>query len=180
MGAIRSALLLVLSVVLSAAPVMPMLPTADDFPRDISPDHIDCDKILNGIDASRPFVTQVPDADKLLEFLKKRRAGDIRRCLRERRERRRLPLKPVRKAFGLPKAPLGDPSFLERRSRSRFDRPTPTKKEFLLMLKTRPADARQILRRSNVPVKRISPIRQLPVGNRQLPVDTRQRPVGTW
>jgi hypothetical protein len=180
MGVIRLASLLAFSVVLSAAPAMSMLPTAEDFPRDVSTDPSDCDRILGRIDLNRPLVTQVPDADKLLEFLRNRRAGDIRRCLRERREGRRWPRKAITESLRLPKTPRGDPDLPELGARTRFDRPTPTKREFLLMLKTRPADAHQMLRRSNVPVGRISPIRQLPVGNRQLPVDTRQRAVGTW
>ena len=56
----------------------------------------------------------------------------------------------------------------------------PTKSEFLRLLKTHPADARQLMERHDIDVSSISPIRQLPSGKRQLPDDTRQRPSSTW
>jgi hypothetical protein len=59
-------------------------------------------------------------------------------------------------------------------------RSIPTRNEFLRMVRKNPADANQLRRRCNLDLRGISPLPQLPVGNRQLPVDKRLRPVGTW
>ena len=62
----------------------------------------------------------------------------------------------------------------------RNGRSIPSKSEFVRMLKTHPADARQLMEKYKIDVSSISPIRQLPSGARQLPEDTRRRPAGTW
>lgn len=180
MGAFRTAIPLLLINAVWWSSALALLPTADDFPGRAVTESVDCDRILESVDARRPLVTQVPDADKLLEFLRQRRAADVRRCLRERRTRRRPDLKAVTPIIEPRPIQLGVVNLPRLRPGLECDRPLPTKREFLLMLKERPGDAHQILERCRVPVRSISPIRQLPVNNRQLPVDTRQRPVGTW
>ena len=178
MGAFRTAILLLAISVLWLSSAKAMLPTADDFAAPPAREPVDCDRILESVDARRPLVTQIPDADQLLKFLRSRRASDVRRCLQERRRRLRLEVQDVRPIDGT--TPLGNVNLSTPFPGPPCDRPLPTKREFLMMLKQRPADAHQILKRCPVPIRSISPIRQLPVGNRQLPVDTRQRPVGTW
>jgi hypothetical protein len=59
-------------------------------------------------------------------------------------------------------------------------RAIPTRDEFLNMVRENSADASQLIQRCRLDLRSISPLPQLPVGNRQLPVDTRQRAVGTW
>lgn len=105
--------------------------------------------------------------------------AELRKMLKARKP---VPGKAVKKpeGSGLPKdIPVGDLSRIRPFGHERCDRGIPTRGEFLRMLKSRPADARQIMERCNVDVSSISPIRQLPVQVRQLPQDTRQRPVGT-
>lgn len=178
MWMLRFGLLLVLLVVLSAVPAAPMMPTADDFPDDSSAEADACAELLAKIDASRPITVQISESDELQQFLRKHGIGDVRRCLRKIRGAE-IPKQGVA-APAKPEVRLGDIDRPYVAPGSRCDRPIPSKQEFLRMLKERPADAGQILRRCNVPIKSISPIRQLPVGMRQLPVDTRQRPVDTW
>ncbi len=174
----RFGLILVFLTVFSVTPAVPMLPTADDFPNGPSAEADECAELLKKVDTTRPIIVQIPESDELLQYLRKHRIGDIRRCLRRIRWAR-IPRQDVT-APVRPEVRLGDIDRLYVNPGPRCGRPIPTKRELLRMLKDKPADAHQILRRCNVPIRSISPIRQLPVGVRQLPVDTRQRSVDTW
>lgn len=108
----------------------------------------------------------VPPAGNLLHMLRRNAAykpGDRYRTQTDRQEH----------GYRMPGITTHDPC-------PSCDRPIPTRSEFRTDLKERPADAAQILRRCDVPVRSLSPIRQLPTATRQLKVDTRQRAADTW
>ncbi|MDQ7785727.1 MAG: hypothetical protein RDU20_22795 [Desulfomonilaceae bacterium] len=166
----------VLALCSTPAPAMPA--TAEDFPDGNATDADECAELLEKIDVNRPLIIQIPESDELLQYLRENSVGDIRRCLRTLRGP--TPVKPTDAAATKPEIRPGDIDRLFPGPGVHCGRPIPGRQEFLRMLKDRPSDAHQILRQCNIPVRSISPIRQLPVGRRQLPIDTRQRPVGTW
>ena len=107
-------------------------------------------------------------------------ASEIRSLLRNQNPQKAVVIKPGSGQAAVPERGPAVSGKTAHRGGQNCDRAIPTRREFLNMLKSNPADARHILQRCQINVRTISPVRQLPVGNRQLPEDTRQRAVGTW
>lgn len=147
-------------------------PAAEDLDPAVSPptEQSDVDELpaLKDVPSRRQFPVAIPPAEEVLKALKerskKRHPGAEAKAQPEPTQYDKL--MKMRGPLEIPPA--------------RCRRATPTKQEFLNLLRTNPADANQILRQCNIDVRSISPLPQLPVGRRQLPEDTRQRPVGTW
>lgn len=122
-----------------------------------------------GLEGQKPqYPIKIPPASQVRALLRQQETSED---ASERAEERQVKARgPVQIRFVSPIHPAGQSC----------DRAIPTRQEFLSILKNRPADANQIVRRCPVNLRNISPLRQLPVATRQLPEDTRQRPVGTW
>ena len=100
-----------------------MLPTADDFPNGPSAEADECAELLKKVDTTRPIIVQIPESDELLQYLRKHRIGDIRRCLRRIRGAR-IPRQDVT-APVRPEVRLGDIDRLYVNPGPRCGRPIP-------------------------------------------------------